>query len=233
MIQVLGGNHSSTEQINSVQMMMAYCVMHGFTVDIGEIIYGDLVTKLLNITRLHYVSYPRFISCALQRLLGCDYTQDEHLSSLPAIPSSSNFSKDPSSVSNIELTAHMVAINNRRDSVYPPSPPRRTGMSQTVPKTKPKAQGPEASGTQASKPKRRPKPKTVTHDQAPPPPGTTKVTDKSQSVSLVHTTTPKDLEGNIQPASRGVPSTFPVNVSSTSQPGSQGVAAPKPLTGQY
>ena len=45
-IQVLGGNHSSTEQINSIQMMMAYCLMTGTNVDIGEIIYSDLVTKL-------------------------------------------------------------------------------------------------------------------------------------------------------------------------------------------
>ncbi|GKC61234.1 hypothetical protein Tco_1088832, partial [Tanacetum coccineum] len=38
-------------------------------VDIGEIIYSDLVTKLLNKSRLKYVSYPRFISCALKVLL--------------------------------------------------------------------------------------------------------------------------------------------------------------------
>ncbi|GJY43226.1 retrovirus-related pol polyprotein from transposon TNT 1-94 [Tanacetum coccineum] len=38
-------------------------------VDIGEIIYSDLVTKLLNKYRLKYVSYLRFISCALQVLL--------------------------------------------------------------------------------------------------------------------------------------------------------------------
>lgn len=219
-IQVLGGNHSSTEQINSVHMMMSYCLMTWVTVDIGEIIYGDLVTKLMNKTRLHYVSYPRFISCALQRLLGCDYTQDVHLCSLPAVMSPSNFSNDPSSVSNIELTAHMVSINNRRDSVYPPSLPKRSGKSQFMPKTKPKAQGPGASGTQASKPKRKPKSDTATHGQVPPPSGTTKGTGKSQSGSLVHTTAPKDLEGNIQPASRGSPSTFPVHVSGTSQPGS-------------
>jgi hypothetical protein len=102
-----------------------------------------------------------------------------------------------------------------------------------VPKSKPKAQGSEASGTQASKPKRRPKSKKVTSDQAPPPPGTTKVTDKSQSVSLVHMTTPKDPEGNIQPAGRGATFTFPANVSGTSQLESQGGAAPKYSIGQH
>ncbi|GKF05738.1 hypothetical protein Tco_0036406, partial [Tanacetum coccineum] len=56
-IMVLDRNYSSTK------------------VDIGEIIYSDLVTKLLNKYRLKYVSYLRFISCALQVLLGFDYTQ--------------------------------------------------------------------------------------------------------------------------------------------------------------
>ena len=72
-IQVLGGNHSSTEQVNSIQLMMAYCLMNGVTVDIGEIIYSDLVTKLLSKTRTKYISYPRFVSCALQVLLGFNY----------------------------------------------------------------------------------------------------------------------------------------------------------------
>ncbi|PWA92128.1 hypothetical protein CTI12_AA084610 [Artemisia annua] len=130
-IQVLGGNHSSTEQINSVQLMMAYCLMTGKKVDIREIIYEDLVTKLLKDTRVNYVSYPRFLSCAFQMLLGCNYTQDYDLGFLPAVLSPSNFSKDPSSVSNIELTAHMVAVNNQRDSVSPPLPSKKRGKSKT------------------------------------------------------------------------------------------------------
>ncbi|GKF05963.1 hypothetical protein Tco_0036631 [Tanacetum coccineum] len=71
---VLGRNYSSTEQVNSIQQLLAYCLITGTEVDIGEIIYSDLVTKLLNKSRLKYVSYPRFISCALQVLLGSDYT---------------------------------------------------------------------------------------------------------------------------------------------------------------
>ena len=146
-IQVLGGNHSSTEQINSIQMMISYCLLTGTNVDIGEIIYSDLVTKLMHRNRLNYVSYPRFISCALQRLLGCNYTQDFKFGSLPAVLSSTNFSKDPSSVSQIELTAQMVTVNNRRDSVSPPSLPKKKGKSQTVTNPSKKSQGPEASGT--------------------------------------------------------------------------------------
>ncbi|GJW91639.1 hypothetical protein Tco_0169192 [Tanacetum coccineum] len=76
MDDVLGENYSSTKQVNSIQQLLAYCIIIGTEVDIGEIIYSDLVTKLLNKSMLKYVSYARFISCALQVLLGYDYTQD-------------------------------------------------------------------------------------------------------------------------------------------------------------
>nr|GEV42608.1 retrovirus-related Pol polyprotein from transposon TNT 1-94 [Tanacetum cinerariifolium] len=75
---VLGQNYSSTEQVNSIQQLLAYSLITGTEVDIGEIIYSDLVTKLLNKSRLKYVSYFRFISCALQVLLGPDYTPDQN-----------------------------------------------------------------------------------------------------------------------------------------------------------
>ncbi|PWA34635.1 hypothetical protein CTI12_AA617150 [Artemisia annua] len=54
-----------------------------------------------------------------------DSNEDYALGFLPAVLSPSNFSKDPSSVSNIELTAHMVAVNNQRDSVSPPLPSKK------------------------------------------------------------------------------------------------------------
>ncbi|GJS60022.1 hypothetical protein Tco_0654806 [Tanacetum coccineum] len=41
-IQVLGGNYSSTEQVNSIQQLLAYSLITGTEVDIGEIIYRDL-----------------------------------------------------------------------------------------------------------------------------------------------------------------------------------------------
>ncbi|GJX15299.1 hypothetical protein Tco_0207057 [Tanacetum coccineum] len=80
---VLGGNYSSIEQVNSIQQLLAYCLITRTEVDIGQIIYRDLVTKILNKSRLKYVSYPRFISCALQVLLGYDYTKDKNLGKTP------------------------------------------------------------------------------------------------------------------------------------------------------
>ncbi|GJR32916.1 hypothetical protein Tco_1109148 [Tanacetum coccineum] len=152
-IQVLGGNYSSTEQVNSIQQLLAYCLITGTEVDIGEIIYSDLVTKLLNKSRLKYVSYPRFISCALQVLLGSDYTQDEKFRFLPGILSNSNFTKDPSKVTDIELTAHMIAVNSQKDSVspLPLAAKLKKGKSQTVTPTLPKSQGPEVPGALSKK----------------------------------------------------------------------------------
>ncbi|GKB23230.1 hypothetical protein Tco_0862631 [Tanacetum coccineum] len=141
-IQALGGNYSSTEQVNSIQQLLAYCRIIGTEVDIGETIYSDLVTKLFNKPRLKYVSYPRFISCDLHVLLDCDYTQEERFGYLPAILSNSNFTKDLSKVTNIELTAYMINVNNQRDSVspIPLSAKLKKGKSQTVTSTLPKYQ---------------------------------------------------------------------------------------------
>nr|GFB87439.1 hypothetical protein [Tanacetum cinerariifolium] len=140
--------YSSIEQVNSIQQLLAYSLVTGTEVDIEEIIYSDLVTKLLNKSRLEYVSYPRFISCALQVLLGPDYTQDKKFGFLPPILSNSNFTKDPSKVTKIELTTHIIAVNNWRDSVsLPPLVVKlKKGKSQTVTLTSPKSQGPKASG---------------------------------------------------------------------------------------
>ncbi|GJT22342.1 hypothetical protein Tco_0892279 [Tanacetum coccineum] len=48
---VLGENYSSTKQVNSIQQLFAYCLLTGIKVDIGEIIYSDLVTRLISKSR--------------------------------------------------------------------------------------------------------------------------------------------------------------------------------------
>ncbi|GJX72036.1 retrovirus-related pol polyprotein from transposon TNT 1-94 [Tanacetum coccineum] len=183
-IQVLGGNSSSTEQVNSIQQLLTYSLITRTEVDIGKIIYSDLVTKLLNKSRLKYVSYPRFISCALQVLLGFEYTQDKKIRFLPPIMSNSNFTKDPSKVTDIELTAHMIAVNNQMDSVSPPPlavKPKKE-KSQTVASTLPKSQGLESSGALSKKRKKHKskRPPTKTKESPPKP---TEGSEQSHSVS--------------------------------------------------
>ncbi|GKD85285.1 hypothetical protein Tco_1356439 [Tanacetum coccineum] len=100
------------------------------------------------------------------------------------ILSNYNFTKDPSKVTNIELTAHMIAINNRRDSVsLPPlvAKPKK-GKSQTVAPTLPKLQ--ES------------------------PPKSTEGSEQSHLVSSGTVPDPQDLERDIQLASTGLPSTL-------------------------
>ncbi|GKB72572.1 hypothetical protein Tco_0933984 [Tanacetum coccineum] len=165
-----------------------YCLLTGRNVDIGEIIYIDLITRPTNKSRQKYVSYPRFVSCALVVLLGSDYTQDETFRSPPTILSNSNFSKDPSKVTLIELTAFMVAVNIRENSVTPLpfTIKNKKGKSQTVTPTLPQSQGPKDSG---SLPQKRKKPKSK------------KTPTKTKKFD------PKNSVGNIQPIDTGLPFT--------------------------
>ncbi|GJT21496.1 hypothetical protein Tco_0891433 [Tanacetum coccineum] len=110
--------------------------------------------------------------------LGSDYTQDENFRFLPGILSNSNFTKDPSKVTDIELTAHMFVENSQKDSVSPrplSAKPKKVksqtvtysysmsqGLrfqpkkmkSQTVTPTLPKSQGPQVPGALSKKSKR-------------------------------------------------------------------------------
>nr|GEV66370.1 retrovirus-related Pol polyprotein from transposon TNT 1-94 [Tanacetum cinerariifolium] len=62
---------------------------------------------------------------------------------------------DPSKVTKIKLMAHMIAINNQRDSVSPPplAVKPKKWKSQTVTSTSPQSQGPKTSGAFSKKSK--------------------------------------------------------------------------------
>ncbi|GJW41182.1 hypothetical protein Tco_0067027 [Tanacetum coccineum] len=177
----------------------------------GEIIYSDLVTRLISKSRQKYVPYPRFVSCALEVLLGSDYTRDENFRSSPTILSNSNFSKDPSKVTFIKLTAFMVVVNNHEKSVTPLpfTIKKKKRKSQTVTPTLPKSQGLEAS---RSLPQKRKNPKskmTPTETQVTPPTRPTEDSEQSYSVSLDKATDPEDPNKNKQLARMGLPSIVP------------------------
>ncbi|GKE01982.1 hypothetical protein Tco_1389965 [Tanacetum coccineum] len=59
MPNVLSGNKSSTYQLNSSQQMIVFSLLIGTTIDLGEIIYKDLITRLTDTPRKKYVAYPR------------------------------------------------------------------------------------------------------------------------------------------------------------------------------
>ncbi|GJV22337.1 hypothetical protein Tco_1371357 [Tanacetum coccineum] len=137
-------NYSSTEQVNSIQQLLAYNLITGTEVDIGEIIYSDL---------------------------------------------------DPSKVTDIELTAHMIAVNNRRDSMsLPPlaaKPKKGNLLVGTIPDPQDLERDIQLASTGLPS----------THDEG---------THKSQPLSESTATHPKDSEGNKQPLDRDITSTTPV-----------------------
>ena len=98
-IQVLGGNKSSTEQLNATQAMMVFSLMEGRKIDFGEIIFKDLITKLTTgKSRQKLMSYPRFISCVLQDLLGVEYVRPDVMDFAPDVFHKANYSRDPTEV---------------------------------------------------------------------------------------------------------------------------------------
>ncbi|GJR80007.1 hypothetical protein Tco_0150792 [Tanacetum coccineum] len=104
---------------------------------------------LSNKSRQKYVSYPRFVSYALEVLLGSNYTQDESFGSSPNILSNSKVLNGPFKVTPIELTAFMVVVNNNEKSVTPLpfTVKKKKEKSQTVTSTLPQTHGPETSGS--------------------------------------------------------------------------------------
>ncbi|GJZ65597.1 hypothetical protein Tco_0622293 [Tanacetum coccineum] len=143
-------------------------------------------------------------------LLGSDYTQDKKFRFLPSILSSSNFTKDPSKVIDIELMAHMIAVNNQKDSVSPPllSAKPKKGKPQTMTPTLPKSQGPEASRALSKKRQKPKSKKPPTKTKATSTPKPTEGSEQSHLVSSGTVPDPQDLERNIQLASMGLPFTL-------------------------
>ncbi|GJY94980.1 hypothetical protein Tco_0511341 [Tanacetum coccineum] len=157
-------------------------------------------------SRQKYVSYPRFISCALEELLGFEYSQDKSFGFLPSILSKSNFSRNPSEVTPIELAAFMIEVINHESlvSTLPFSEKKWKNKSQTVTQPKSKSQGPEAS---EALPQKRKKSKTQTTSH-----GFNSLLDegtcKSKHFPEGKLTDAKDPGGNKQPTGMGSPSTY-------------------------
>ncbi|GKC54237.1 hypothetical protein Tco_1076982 [Tanacetum coccineum] len=89
--------------------------------------------------------------------------QDQKFRSLPNVLSNSNFTKDPSKVTGIELTATIIVVNNLETSMSPLlfSRKKKKMKSQTVSQPKQKTQGPKASASLPQK-RKQPKPKKST-----------------------------------------------------------------------
>ncbi|GJR32155.1 hypothetical protein Tco_1108387 [Tanacetum coccineum] len=179
---VLGGNHSSIEQLNLTQQLIVFSLLTRTKIDIGEIILSDLVTMLMVKSRQRYISYLIFVSCALEELLGSNYPLDQKFGNLPNVLSQTNFTKNPSKVTPVELMALMIDSHD------------------------PKASGAHSHKEKKSKTKKTFLVKTTikpTKEKVP-----TETIGTSQSVSSGQTTDPQDTKGDIQPAIKGLPTTL-------------------------
>nr|GEU38488.1 retrovirus-related Pol polyprotein from transposon TNT 1-94 [Tanacetum cinerariifolium] len=165
-------------------------------------------------------------------VLGRNYSSTEHVNSIQQLLAYSLIigTEDPSKVTVIELMVHLIAINNRRDSMSPPplaaKPNKR--KSQTVTSTLPRSQGPKASRGLSKKSKRpkskQPLTKTKRDIQVTStglPSTLDDGTCKSKPLPESTPTHLKDLGGNKQP----------LNMDLTSTTSDKGMAKTTPRTG--
>jgi hypothetical protein len=239
-IQVLGGNKSSTEQLNT-KSMIVYCLLEGIKIDPGEIIFKDLIANLGGKSRQKLMSYHRFISCALQDLLGSEYIKPDGIGFEPEVLHKTNYSRDPTEVTPITLTTYMLtAIQGDNKISHVPSPTKKVKRKKGQGSRKVAQPKSLATGTSVSKPEKRRQQQTLTADtlriitesltpKQPPMEGT----ETSHSVSS-DKPIPKgsaDINKSVELESTQPP--HPNKGSGKSQPGSQGARGPKSSVGQH
>ena len=72
------------------------------------------------------MSYPRFISCALQDLLGSEYVKPDTVGFEPDVLHKENYSRDPLEVTPVTLTMYMRSAIQGDNKVSPvPSPTKK------------------------------------------------------------------------------------------------------------
>ncbi|GJU40063.1 hypothetical protein Tco_1193020 [Tanacetum coccineum] len=100
----------SHEQMNLNQQTIAYCLIFSLEINIGEIIFTDVVYKLQNgkKSREANICYTRFLSLVFEQLLGDNYHDDSLTVSKPYHISATSF--QTSSASEVNLTSHMLKV---------------------------------------------------------------------------------------------------------------------------
>ncbi|GJV86646.1 uncharacterized mitochondrial protein-like protein [Tanacetum coccineum] len=111
-VKCLGGMKGSHDQLNINQQVIAYSLIWGLNVDIGNILFSDLVSKLLNGKkgREPNVCYIRFLSLIIEHFLGNAYNNDKLKTFKPHHISATSF-KTPSA-NEVALIPHMLKLAN-------------------------------------------------------------------------------------------------------------------------
>lgn len=241
-IQVLGGNKSSTEQLNTTQSMIVFCLMEGRKIDLGEIIFRDLIAKLSGKSRQKLMSYPRFISCSLQDLLGSEYAKPEVVSFEPDVLHKANYSRDPLEVTPVALTTYMLSAI-QGDKVVSPVPSPTKKVKRKKGQGSRKVAQPKSLDTETSDPK----PTKRGQQQPPLTADTLRIITQSLGLQQKPTegTETSHSVSSGEPVPKGPADTYklvkseptkpshPANDSGKSQPEPQGIRGPKPSVEQH
>ncbi|GKA52398.1 hypothetical protein Tco_0745713 [Tanacetum coccineum] len=109
-VKCLGGVQGSHDQMNLNQQTIAYCLIFGLEINIGEIIFTDLVHKLQNGKKSREVNicHTRFLSLVFEQLLGDNYHDDSLTVLKPHHISATSFQTP--SASEVSLTSHMLKV---------------------------------------------------------------------------------------------------------------------------
>ncbi|GJY09383.1 retrovirus-related pol polyprotein from transposon TNT 1-94 [Tanacetum coccineum] len=142
-VMCLVGMQGSHDQMNFSQQTIAYCLIFSLEINIGDIIFNDLINKLQNgkKNRETNVCYTRYISLVLEQLLGENYN-DESLTVLkPHHISAASFqTPSASEVMNAEATADKSqSETNVQPLSQPKAPTAKKSMKKKIPSsTEPK-----------------------------------------------------------------------------------------------
>nr|GEU55429.1 retrovirus-related Pol polyprotein from transposon TNT 1-94 [Tanacetum cinerariifolium] len=109
-IMCLGGMQGSHDQMNHNQQTIAYYLIWGLEIDIGGIIFLDLVHKLQNRKKNMELNiyYTRFLSLVFEKFLGKDYVRNDLTLVKPHTIKAASFQK--SLKFEVPLTSHMLKV---------------------------------------------------------------------------------------------------------------------------
>ncbi|GKD53951.1 hypothetical protein Tco_1287338, partial [Tanacetum coccineum] len=115
----------SHDQMNLNQQTIAYYLIYGLEIDIGAIIFSDLIHKLQNgkKNRESNICYTRFLSLIFEKLLKEKYISNDLTLVKPHTITAASFQKPLAS--EVPLTSHMLKVaklfKGPKQSLIPPS----------------------------------------------------------------------------------------------------------------
>ncbi|GJY76303.1 hypothetical protein Tco_0481419 [Tanacetum coccineum] len=123
-VKCLGGMQGSHDQMNLNQQTITFCLIWRLEIDIGGIIFSDLVHKLQNGKKNMELNicYTRFLSLIFEKLIRKDYVSNDLTLVKPHTITTASFQKPLAS--EVPLTSHMLKVaklfEESKQSLLPP-----------------------------------------------------------------------------------------------------------------